>query len=163
MHTQGNASSRRREAEQEFLAGTCRMRDGDWGVALNHFSLAARIAGHRDPMANTYLSYEGLALIHLNERRGLLLCRRAAARELLRGDVFRNLARAELRLGNRRRACQVIRRGLTVDARHAGLRELRRRMGVRRPPAIAFLSRDHFLNRYIGRLTYRPRRARAGR
>ena len=163
MHTQGNVSSRSREAEQEFLAGARHMREGDWDVALNHFSLAVRIAGHRDPMANTYLSYEGLALIHLNERRGLLLCRRAAAREMARGDVFRNLARAELRFGNRKRACEVIKRGLAVDARHAGLRELRRRMGVRRAPAIAFLSRDNFLNRCIGRLTYRPRRARAGR
>jgi tetratricopeptide (TPR) repeat protein len=163
MLTQRNASSCGRESEQEFLRGTRHMRDGDWAAALVHFSQAVRIAGHRDPMTNTYLSYEGLALIHLNERRGLLLCRRAAARELLRGDVFRNLARAELRLGNRRRACEVIKRGLAVDARHAGLRDLRRRMGVRRAPAIAFLSRDHFLNRCIGRLTYRPGRARAGR
>gem|GEM_PF-5344760 len=35
------------------------------------------------------------------------------------------------------------------------LLRLRARPGVRRPPALRFLSRNHPLNRILGRLTYR--------
>jgi hypothetical protein len=161
MNWQANAVSRRRLAEREFLDGERQMRNGNWAGALAHFSAAVRNSARDDPMKNIYVSYEGLALVHANDRRGILLCRRAAADEIGHGDVFRNLARAELRLKNRKRACDAIQRGLSVDSGHAGLRALRQRMGVRRAPVIPFLSRDHILNRLIGQLTYRRDRARA--
>jgi len=160
MQLQGNAVSKRRLSEQEFLQGERQMRNGNWVEALADFSSAVRNASRDDPMKNVYVSYEGLALVHGNDRRGVLLCRRAAANETIHGDVFRNLARAELRLKNRRRACEAIQRGLSVESGHTGLRALRQRMGVRRSPAIPFLSRDHFLNRVLGQLTYRRARAR---
>lgn len=158
MDLRGNAVSGSRTSRIELLNGERQMRNGDWSGALFHFRLAVRNSSRGDPMKNLYVSYEGLALVHVNDRKGVHLCRRAAVNETAFGDVFRNLARAELRLRNRKRACDAIQKGLAIDRSHAGLRELRQRMGVRRAPVLPFLSRNHFLNRVLGQITYRPGR-----
>lgn len=161
MRRQGNAVSKCRLAERQFHNGARHMRNANWSEALGCFSAAVEHASREDPRKNLYLSYEGLARVHLNDRRGVLVCRRAAADETRYGDVFRNLARAELRLRNRKRACEAIQRGFAVESGHTGLRSLRRRMGVRRSPVIPFLSRNHLINRLLGQLTYRRERPRA--
>jgi hypothetical protein len=47
--------------------------------------------------------------------------------------------------------------GLAVDNRHPGLLELRRRLGVRQPPVLRFLSRSHPLNVWLGRARHSSR------
>jgi tetratricopeptide (TPR) repeat protein len=144
----------------EYVEGRRFLRQGNLAAALACFKAANQSTVDSHIHASLYLSYLGLTQVMLNDVSGLNLCRRAAQEEAHRGDVFENLARAELRMGHRKQACEALRRGLKVESGHTGLRELRTEMGVRRPPALGFLDRDNPLNRFLGRLTYRPRRKR---
>ncbi|MBZ0070312.1 MAG: hypothetical protein K8I04_01060 [Gammaproteobacteria bacterium] len=142
----------------DFLQGRRYVKQGDWVAALACFKTANQATSDLDVYANLYLAYLGLTQVQLNDVSGLNLCRRAAVEERARGDVFENLARAELKLGHRRQAREAVRRGLRVEPGHVGLRDLRIQMGIRRAPALAFLGRDNPLNRFLGKLSYRPRR-----
>ena len=143
---------------EDFVRGQRYLRQGDLVAALAGFKSAYQVTADEDVHATLYMSFLGLVQVQLNDVSGLNLCRRAAQEEAHRGDVFENLARAELKLGHRRQAWDALRRGLKLDKGHAGLRALQIEMGARRHPALAFLDRDNFLNRIIGRLTYRSRR-----
>lgn len=148
----------------DFMEGRRLFRQGNLPAALICFKAANQATIDHHIHAGLYMSYLGLTQVLLNDVSGLNLCRRAAQDENHRGDVFENLARAELRLGHRKQACDALRRGLKLDKTHTGLRDLRSEMGMRRPPALAFLDRDNPLNRFLGKLTYRPRNKRtAGR
>ncbi|MFN2309442.1 MAG: hypothetical protein ABR553_06865 [Gammaproteobacteria bacterium] len=148
----------------DFIAGQRYLKRGNLPAALSCFKAASQSTIVHHVYAPLYLSSLGLTQVLLMDVSGLNLCRRAAQEATRHGEVFENLARAELRLGHRRQACDALRRGLKLESTHAGLRELREEMGVRRPPILAFLDRDNPVNRFLGRLTYRPRRgAVAGR
>ena len=76
-------------------------------------------------------------------------------------EVFHNLAVAENKLGFRESACTALRRGLSIDASHAGLQRLAREFGLREQQVvISVLPREHMLNRILGRFfrgTRKPR------
>lgn len=151
------------ELHPDFIEGQTSFRRGDWHAALRSFKSACQATAETHVHAPLYLSCLGLTQVLLNDISGLNLCRRAAAEENRRGEVFENLARAELKLGHRRQACDAVRRGLKIDHGHHALKALREEMGVRRPPVLGFLDRDNFLNRVLGKLTYRPRRVSSAR
>ena len=144
----------------DFVQGQRYLRQGDWASALTCFKSANQATAGLDVYANLYMSYLGLAQVQLGDISGLNLCRRAAADERVSGDVYENLARAELKLGHRKQACEAIHRGLKRESGHSGLRTLRTQMGIRRSPCLGFLGRDNPLNRMLGKLTYRGRRQR---
>ncbi|HEY9198683.1 MAG TPA: hypothetical protein VIR60_04890 [Gammaproteobacteria bacterium] len=143
----------------DFILGQRSYRQGDLKTALQCFKSACQATADTHIYAHLYLSSLGLVQVLLNDLSGLNLCRRAAAEESRRGEVFENLARAELKLGHRKQACDALRRGLKVDRANPSLRALREEIGVRRTPVLRFLDRDNPLNRVLGKLTYRsPRR-----
>lgn len=142
----------------DFVQGQRYFQQGDLAAALAGFKSAHQVTADHDVHSTLYMSFLGLVQVLLNDVSGLNLCRRAAREETHRGDVFENLARAELKLGHRKQAWDALRRGLKLDKGHAGLRALQIEMGARRHPALAFLDRDNLLNRLIGKFTYRPRR-----
>ncbi len=150
------ASSRQREALDEYQMGLVFYRKRQWKVAARHFSLADHRARKDDVSIYLYQSYQGLCRVLSGDVSGLNLCRHASSKETLRPEVFLNLSIAELKLRHRKRACSALRRGLGLDPRHSGLLKLRSRIGVRRTPCLAFLSRDNPLNIWLGRLTYQP-------
>ena len=80
------------------------------------------------------------------------LCRRAVHLERFNGDVYYNLALAELDLGERRNAIEIMRGGLVIEPEHKGLNELQGKICARKNPTMRFLSRDNVLNRVIGKL-----------
>lgn len=150
--------------QRDFLLGKRHAAAGNWRAALNCFQLVTVHTPRTDETYNLYLSWEGLAMVQLHDPSGLNLCRRAALQETFHAEVFANLARAELKLQHRKAAYEAVRRGLRLAPNNEALWDLRHRMGMRRRPAIGFLSRDHILNRVLGRITYRPqRRARSAR
>lgn len=144
-----------------FLEGLERFRQEDFAKAVMCFRRADNTAGRNDVHIHKYTSYHGLAMICLGDRSGINLCRRAVQNERYDGEVYYNLALAEFSLRNRQRAVAALQRGLTIDATHPALLDLRQRLGVRRNPAIAFLDRDHFLNKLIGKMTYQKKRRTA--
>ncbi|HHB12069.1 MAG TPA: hypothetical protein ENK62_02580 [Chromatiales bacterium] len=142
-------------ARHSFERGKALAEAGDWRGALECFQTATYKLPSSHYLYPFYLSCEGLAMVHLNAPGGLDLCRRAAAMADAGPDVFENLARAELASNHRWAALLAIRAGLNIDDSHEGLVALRRAIGIRRPPPLRFLRRDHLLNRVIGRLTYK--------
>ncbi len=89
---------------------------------------------------------------------GLMLCRDAAEHVFWEPRVFENLARLEIEAGSRTAALGAIRRGLKLNPEDRELKAIRRWLGVRRQPPVRFLSRNHPVNRMLGRLTHRPPR-----
>lgn len=142
----------------DFVQGQRHYRQGDLKSALVCFKAAHQSTSVAHVYAHLYMSFLGVTQVMLGDVSGLNLCRRAAQEEGHRGEVFENLARAEIKLGHRKQACDALRRGMRLDKGNAGLRALRVEMGVRRNPVLSFLDRDNPVNRFLGRLTYRSRR-----
>lgn len=130
-------------------------RNSDYVGALAIFREIIAASDKQDVYRNKYRSYEGLMRIYLGEKHAVELCREVAAEDLKDVEVQYNLALAEYKLNNRRRAVQAVQRGLTIDAKYPELLRLRSLMGMRRQPIFRFLDRDHPLNKWLGKLTYR--------
>lgn len=146
-----------------FIEGIKQLDSGDYYAALESF----RIAHQQKDLSNTsiralYASYYGLARVYIGNETGVSLCRQAALQNLFDVDIFYNLALAEHKLNNRRRALVALKQGYAINAQHVGLHRLRLLIGSRRKPFVRFLKRDHFINRVIGRLTY-PKGQRSAR
>lgn len=144
-------------AHPDFTLGLSHFQAGEYREALACFRKADFEAGRDDLHRHCYTSYHGLTLVCLGDPGGLALCRAAVDRDELDVELFRNLALAELQARNRRRAVAALGRGLAVDPEDPTLLELRRQLGVRRLPLVPFLGRDHLVNRFLGKLTYRRR------
>lgn len=104
-------------------------------------------------------SYYGLSLAMRRQRLAdaVRYCREAVDREPLRGEWYLNLGRVYLVCGEKRRAVRAFSRGLQAEARHPRLLEAMGQLGVRRQPAIRFLSRTHPVNKYLGLIRHRLR------
>ena len=137
-----------------FVQGLARFQNGEYATALKFFEKAEESPGVDDNRF-TCLSFVGLTRIILGDPEGIKQCRTAAHFEQYDADVYYNLAVAELKVRNRRRAVDAICAGLIIERDHGGLNRLRRKIGERRTPVLRFLSRDHALNKVLGRLTYR--------
>ena len=119
--------------------------------ANKSFQLAFKSINKDHSLHNTYLSYFGLAKTLDGDYQGVDLCRQAVNLEFSNGDVFLNLARAEWFCENRKNTIVALQTGLEVDYQHGGLQLLQQKIGVRRRKSIPFLSRNHLLNRKLGR------------
>jgi tetratricopeptide (TPR) repeat protein len=138
----------------DFRQGIAFLAERAHEQALDAFARADISTNRDDVYKNKYQSFHGLLLLQSGQSKGIDLCRAAAGQECFDGDVFYNLACAELETGRRREAIQAIRRGLDIDATHPELIRLRQRLGMRRNVMFAFLGRDNPINRIIGKLTY---------
>jgi len=138
----------------DFMQGMARFQNGEYATALKFFEKAEEFPG-TDDNKFTCQSFIGLTRIILGDPEGIKQCRTAAHFEHYDADVYYNLAVAELKVRDRRRAVDAIRAGLVIERDHRGLNKLRRKIGQRRAPVLRFLSRDHALNKMLGRLTYR--------
>ena len=84
--------------------------------------------------------------------KALSLCRSAAKEEFFNPALYHNLARVHLAFGFKAEGVRYLRRGLMIDPGNAALAEDLRVLGIRRAPAMPFLSRRHVLNRWLGAL-----------
>jgi hypothetical protein len=131
-------------------------RRGEWQRGLE---LLARVADRKEAGAElpgtfySYLGY-GIARYERRVREGLALCEHGVKREFYQPENYYNLARTYLLANQRRKAIETVIAGRQVDRRHPGLARLHRELGIRRPPVLGFLSRDHFLNRLLGRMRH---------
>lgn len=100
-----------------------------------------------------FLSYYGLCIaLHAGRiKEGMDFCQVALEKEFYNADLYVNLAKVCLAAKARRRAVEILERGLAVDPKNAGLTKLRISMGVRKSPTVPFLSRDNPINVSLGR------------
>ncbi len=104
---------------------------------------------------NNVQSYYGLTQVLNSNENGLLLCRDAASKETHDGDVFLNLACAELESNNRKRAIEAIQQGMNIDPHNARVRRACAMLDCRKKCCLEFLPRQHRLNHFLGRLRRR--------
>ncbi|HTP42825.1 MAG TPA: tetratricopeptide repeat protein [Nitrospiria bacterium] len=118
--------------------------------ALRYFQKAAELSLEAR-------SYYGLSLAMRRQRLAdaVRYCREAVDRDPMRGEWYLNLGHVYLACGEKRRAVRAFCRGLLVQPRHPRLTEALSRMGMRKQPAIPFLSRSHPVNKYLGLIRHR--------
>jgi hypothetical protein len=136
----------------QFVEGVEHLKDRSMPKAVQSFQIAYESVERSDIYHNKYASYCGLSRVLSGDRTGLELCREAARGEVHDGDVYLNLARAEWFVQNRKNTVVVLKKGLQVDNRHPGLRQMREQMGIRQRSPLPFLPRSHPLNHALGKL-----------
>lgn len=139
----------------EFAEGLSLLRESEIQSALKKFHHACNISGSDDFYYNKYVSYLGLTRVLSGDCAGVEQCRKAANQETLDGDIFLNLAYAELHMNSRQRSVDVLEKGLKIDDKHPGLNKLRNQLGTRRFTALEFIPRNSLLNVALGRLSRR--------
>ena len=80
---------------------------------------------------------------------GLQLCREAIGSDPDNPEHYLNLARVYLKAKKKDEAIEALRRGLSAGE-NSDIKALLAVLGLRKKPLIPFLSRSHFLNKYIG-------------
>lgn len=143
-------------AEQFFRKGVARLGEARAAEAARDFLSAMQLErehGVRRPEMR-YLSFYGLslALAHGSLREAIVACETALGRQPENPDLHLNLARVYLLAGKPARALQAAAGGLRRDPSHRELRALVRACERRRRPPLRFLTRDHPVNRVLGRL-----------
>jgi tetratricopeptide (TPR) repeat protein len=136
-------------ADEHFRRGCAELDATHHAEALAHFRAAQKL----DPASARVRSYYGLCL-GLAERRfdkALELCRSAAKAEFFNPLLYHNLALVHLAFGFKSEALRYLRRGLMIDPECGAITRELERLGQRKRPTLAFLRRQHPLNRWLGR------------
>jgi tetratricopeptide (TPR) repeat protein len=96
-----------------------------------------------------------LVLVEGDRQRGIRFCEEAVRRGPITTEMLVNLAKALVVTRNKEQAVRALRRAqeLAPDDPRVGQEFLA--LGLRRPPPIPWLPRTFFLNRWIGKLTWR--------
>ena len=136
--------------EESLAKGHDLLRSGLQQAALEQFANAYE----RDPADPRFRSYYGWAVALIERRidRGLSLCRSALRDDYDNPEAYCNLAKVLLAFGRKSEALRYLRRGLMVAPTHPLLIREWRNLGVRKRPILPFLSRQHLLNRFLGRV-----------
>lgn len=144
-------------AESTFQRGMDLMHRGHARDALAFLRAAVDLdeehSGKHEGQAR-YESYYGLCLSRSTNRlrEALVHCRKAVKLEAYRADVWLNLGRVALAAGRRGEAYRAFEQGRLLDPTHTSIAKELRKLGVRRPPVVAFLPRQNPLNVMLGRL-----------
>jgi hypothetical protein len=147
-------------SDEELLeAGREAVKREQWSKAASIMSAYVDrwvMRGQRPPAGA--LATFALCLGHTHElRRGLDLAKRAQSGDPRNPNVYWCLAQLHILNGSRREAIETAERGLRFAADNFALVRLRKRLGVRQPTPLPFLSRGHRLNVSLGRLMHRLR------
>lgn len=136
------------EAEAIFKSGREALAKGKRLDALALFEKAFNIA----PENPAFQSFLGLCIAYERGKitEAISLCERALQAEPQNVENYLNLGRVYLRTGLKLKAIEIFRRGLKIDDKNPGIIMELQSMGLRKKPVIPFLSRDNFLNKYLG-------------
>ncbi len=131
-------------------------RRGEWDAGLQYL-LEADVIDNDQTLPGLYFSYLGHALARRTETgpEAMSLCERGVAAQPDEPDNLLNLAWACILAKDRRGAIEALDQGLAVAPRHPGFEQVRRKLGLRRPPPIRFLRRSNPINHLLGRLRQR--------
>lgn len=108
---------------------------------------------HSTPKLRSYLAYCN-ARINSNFSDGIRACKHAIEEEPTVADHYLNLGRIYMLINKRGPALQVFRTGSKFGPNKQLMQEMRK-FGVRKPPAIPSLQRDHIVNRNLGKVMSR--------
>ncbi|MEM7249724.1 MAG: hypothetical protein AAF533_30750 [Acidobacteriota bacterium] len=128
-------------------------RRGDWQNGLAYLE-RARYEMKGDGLPSLFFSYYGHALARCQRRHeeALALCERAIELEFYHVEHYVNLAGVHALRKDRKRALDAVKRGLAVEPANARLLALQGKLNEEAyPPVLAFLPREHVINRWLGK------------
>ena len=96
-----------------------------------------------------------LVLIEGDRQRGIRFCEEAVRRGPATTEMLVNLARALVVTRNKEQAVRALQRALELAPTDPRVRQEFLTLGLRRPPPIPWLPRNFFLNKWLGKLTWR--------
>ena len=116
--------------------------------ALEHLSDACRMV----PDNPLYASYLGLCIAQETRDypRALRICTQALNDRPREPVIHVNLGKVHRLMGDNSTAYEILLRAYAIDKQHPATASELTRMGIRRPPFFTFLSRRHWINRYLG-------------
>jgi hypothetical protein len=131
-------------------------RRGDWNEGLRHLGKVTAAGDAVSGLPGLFYSYlgYGIALRDRRIREGLKLCRHSIELEFYQAENYLNLARTCLLARDRKGAIKAIHGGLKADRNHQQLLALYKEIGIRKPPVVRFLHRDHPINQLLGRIRH---------
>ena len=103
------------------------------------------------------MSHYGLTLttVEGDRQRGILFCEEAVRRGPLTGELLTNLTRALVVTRNKEQAIKALKRAQDLQPDDPRVTAAFIELGLRRPPPVPFLPRTFFLNKWIGKLTWK--------
>src|SRR5919198_1390180 len=110
------------------------------------------------------LSNYGLTLVTVegDRQRGIRFCEEAVRRGLLTTESLVNLAKALVVTRNKEQAGRALHRAMELAPNDPRVRHEFLALGLRRPPPIPWLPRNFFLNKWLGKLTWKLAGKRVG-
>lgn len=126
--------------------GAVAIENGNTVLALVHFEDAARL--EPTPTVLSYLAF-CLASERQQMQKAVTMCAGALKEEPNNPVHYLNLGRIYLVAGQKQRAIQAWRKGLKLG-RNPQLLAALKQQGMRRPPVLPSLGREHPLNKYLG-------------
>lgn len=133
-------------AEKEFLRVRKALDEGNVLGALASLELALKI--NDDVRWHSCLGF-CIAKERGHITRGLELCRTALEQDPENALHYLYLGKVHLVAGSKVDALKVLRQGMQMEA-CPEIEQLLAEIGTRKPPVIAALSRDNFLNKWLG-------------
>ena len=145
-------------AENSFRKGLVALVEGDPAAATCHFQAAILIErqhGVSRPQMR-YLSYYGLALA---QSRGatpeaIQACEAASRRDFYSPELLLNLGRVYLLAGKTTKALATLERGMAIAPNHKAMRAELEKVDRRQIKPLSFVSRQHPLNKFLGRIRW---------
>ena len=139
------------EGEKLFKRSLEALRAGQTPSAL---ALLERALSESDnPSWHSYLGY-CIAKERGQVKRGTELCLASLAQEPQNPAHYLNLARVHVIAKQKADALRVLREGMAAGGNEE-IATLLAQLGVRKPPVLRFLARDHLLNKWLGILLSR--------
>jgi len=137
----------------EFKQGVRMLRDSHPHSALEHFRKAVDLE-QNNPY---YISFVGVSVARAERKwePALKLCELALSMKRNEAQLYLNLAEVYTSAGRREEALITLDRALASLGPQARIQQARQKLGRRRSPALPFLDRQNFLNRYLGVLRHR--------
>ena len=128
--------------------GTAEAEQGNTLDALFHLESAAHSGS--TPRLTSYLGY-CLAKERREFKRAADLCLEALKQEPAQAVHYLNLGRVYLVAGQKAAAIRALQKGVKFGKSRSIIEELKM-LGIRKPPVVASLPRDHPVNKYLGLL-----------
>lgn len=139
------------ELSQTLQQGIAEAEKGNLTIALIQLDNAARLGN--TALLSSYLGY-CIAMERREFKKGAALCNEALRQEPNQPLHYLNLGRVYLGSGQKGLAIKALRKGLRFgnDRR---ITKLLTDLGIRKKPVFSSLDREHFLNKFFGKMLHR--------
>lgn len=134
------------EAEKLFAKGVEAIKNGNIVSALVFFEKATQL--DNNPATRSYLGF-CIARERGQFKKAISMCEEALKEEPGNPVHYLNLGRVYILTEQKNEAMRILREGLEHEENREIVHELIG-LGMRKPPVLPFLKREHFLNKYLG-------------